>query len=389
VRVELKGEDVRLEVGAVLEEERLEAIARYRILDTPPEAAYDRFTSIAARVVGAPIALFSVVDRDRIWHKSRVGFQDAQIPRVEGFCASCMAQDGPWIIENAEADPRTKGHPLVTGAPAIRFYCGIPLVTESGVRMGALAVMDKAPRTVGAKEVSALTSVAGAVVHELEQRVAMNAALANYQAELVQREIREDHIRGLMREVTHRSKNILTVVLAMARHTANTEQSAETYRTRLAERIEGLARTQDLVADQDWRGANLMELATRQVASFAHNEAQLRTAGDPLMVRPAAAQHIGMALQELSANAKRYGALSSPDGYVTLSWRRDRSPDCLRLFWREHGGLPVVVPERTGFGHLLLERIVPQAMDGLGRVVFSPAGLGWQLEVPTGQVVVE
>jgi two-component sensor histidine kinase len=95
------------------------------------------------------------------------------------------------------------------------------------------------------------------------------------------------------------------------------------------------------------------------------------------------------AVGALHNNAKRYGALSSPDGYVTLSWQRGHNPDCLRLFWREHGGPPVVVPERTGFGHLLLERIVPQAMDGLGRVVFSPAGLGWQLEVPPGQVIVE
>ena len=93
------------------------------------------------------------------------------------------------------------------------------------------------------------------------------------------------------------------------------------------------------------------------------------------------------ALQELAANSVRNGSLSNDKGFVSLSWKFGANPPCLRLFWREHGGPRVAVPEKPGFGRVLLERVTPQAMDGLGRLSFEPDGLGWQLEVPADSVL--
>src|SRR4030095_13543557 len=113
-----------------------------------------------------------------------------------------------------------------------------------------------------------LARLADLAVNVLEQTKAFKALRASYNAELVQREIREDRIGALMREVTHRSKNMLAVVLAFARQSAHEGQNLNDYRGRLISRIEGLAHTQDLVAEAEWRSADVGELIVRQLTPF-------------------------------------------------------------------------------------------------------------------------
>src|SRR5688572_15829373 len=99
----------------VTEQQRLAAVRRYHILDTPPDEGFDRITALAARLLGAPVALVSVVDEDRIWFKSRHGVVVDQMGRHPGLCASCILQEGPWVITNARKDPRARANPLVAG----------------------------------------------------------------------------------------------------------------------------------------------------------------------------------------------------------------------------------------------------------------------------------
>ena len=334
------------------------------------------------------MAVISTVGHDRIDYVSQSGCTLPAYDCREGFCGSCVRHQEPWIISDAFLDPRTAHHPYVTNA-GVRFYCGAPLTTPDSLSLGALAVMDVVPRIPSPQELVTLKRLAHMVMRELEMRRSRDEALKAYQAELARGEIREDHIRGLMREVIHRSKNMLAVVLAFARQSEVQGQSLNDYRARLISRIEGLAHTQDLIADGDWRGADIGRLITSQLTPYLSDPKQLHQIGPNVSLLPTAAQHLGMALQELAANSVRSGALSTKGGFVSLSWKLGSNPPCLRLFWREHGGPFVEVPSKAGFGHVILERVVPQAMDGIGRLLFDPAGLGWQLEVPSDRVLTQ
>ena len=153
------------------ESERLESLRRYQILDTPPDGAFDRVTAMAARLFKVPIALVSLVDRDRIWFKSRYGLEALEINREPGLCASAIWQDNVYQIKNAIADPRTLAHPLVSGALGLRFYAAAPLKTHDGYNLGTLCIIDKHPRELSPEEEATLADLAAIVMDEMELRL--------------------------------------------------------------------------------------------------------------------------------------------------------------------------------------------------------------------------
>jgi eukaryotic-like serine/threonine-protein kinase len=157
----------------VLAEEaaRMAAVHRYELLDTPPDAAFDRITGLAARVLSVPMAIITVVDHDRIWFASHHGLEAEQVPRDPGLCASAILHDAPWIIEDARADPRARVNPLVAGDFALQFYAGVPLRTPDGYNLGTIAVLDRIPRRITVEEVATLQDLAAMVIHELELRL--------------------------------------------------------------------------------------------------------------------------------------------------------------------------------------------------------------------------
>ena len=151
--------------------ERLGAVRRYDVLDTPPDGAFDRITRLAARQFGVPISIVTIVDTDRIWFKSRHGVEVEEIGRDPGLCASAILGDEPWVVENAETDPRTMANPLVAGELGLRFYAGAPLTTHDGFNLGTLCVIDQAPREFSSEEAGMLEELAGVVMDELELRL--------------------------------------------------------------------------------------------------------------------------------------------------------------------------------------------------------------------------
>ncbi len=153
------------------EPERLAAVRRHDILDTPPDGTFDRVTRLAARILDVPISVVSIVDHDRIWFKSRHGIDMDQIDREPGLCASAILHDGPWIVADAEVDPRTLTNPLVSGELGLRFYAGVPLRTSDGHNLGTLAVLDTKPREITKAELATLEDLAAVVVEELEVRL--------------------------------------------------------------------------------------------------------------------------------------------------------------------------------------------------------------------------
>ena len=128
--------------------ERLNALRRYAILDTPPEGAFDRITALAAEMLDAPVAMVSLVDANRIWYKSVHGPAGLrEIARGPTLCGAAIEEDGVYMVEQASADPRTQEHPLVTGPFGLEFYIGVPLKTHEGYVLGTLCCMDTRPRS--------------------------------------------------------------------------------------------------------------------------------------------------------------------------------------------------------------------------------------------------
>ncbi len=153
------------------ESARLNALARYQILDTAAEENFDRVTALAARLLEVPIALVSLVDEDRLWFKSSVGLNAQGMGRDGAFCDYTIRQNEVLVVPDAAGDPRFCGHPVVAGAPHLRFYAGAPLVTSDGFRLGALCVLDMVPRTLNPSQTATLRDLAAIVVRELEGRL--------------------------------------------------------------------------------------------------------------------------------------------------------------------------------------------------------------------------
>jgi PAS domain S-box-containing protein len=166
------------------ETERLAALHRYRILDTPPEAAFDRITALATRLFNMPIALVSLVDESRAWFKSCIGFDATEVPRDATLCSFAVLTDEPLIIPDVRLDDRFTCNPFVQSEPGVRFYAGAPLLSQDGFNLGTLCLLDSQPRDPFTPEQQAtLVDLAAMVVDELELRLAaqqiaqVNAAL--------------------------------------------------------------------------------------------------------------------------------------------------------------------------------------------------------------------
>ena len=154
------------------EAQRLQALRDLDILDSAPEAVFDDLTALAAQIIGAPIALVSLIDRDRQWFKSHHGLELAQTPRDWAFCAHAILGDALFEIADATQDARFAGNPLVAGDTHIRFYAGVPLQTQDGHRLGTLCVLDRTARRLDAQQRDALTRLSRQAGHAIAMRQA-------------------------------------------------------------------------------------------------------------------------------------------------------------------------------------------------------------------------
>ncbi|CAN5924287.1 hypothetical protein BH11MYX4_BH11MYX4_53890 [soil metagenome] len=175
-----------LPVIPIDEVERLEALRRYKILDTPPDGAFDQITAMAAALFRVPIAIVSLVDHDRIWFKSRTGLDAREVGREPGLCASAILSPELYRVSDTKLDARTLTNPLVTGELGLRFYAAAPLRTHDGFNLGTLCVSDREPRELTAAEGDMLTKLASLVMDQMELRLAARkvAELEQAQQEL-------------------------------------------------------------------------------------------------------------------------------------------------------------------------------------------------------------
>jgi PAS domain S-box-containing protein len=234
------------------EAERLAVLASYDVVGTAPEPAFDDLAKLAARLVGTPIALISLVDKHRQWFKARVGLEAQETPREQSFCTHALVQEESnpemLVVPDAHQDPRFAENPLVQGDPHIRFYAGAPLVLPGNLVLGTLCVIDRVPRQLSKDKAELLTMLARQVIAQLELR----RMLAEHQGLLWEmQQVREME----MQEMAER-------------------RAAEDALRRSNERYQAvLQATQDVVWDWDW-GRGQMTWSERLGTVFGHSQGQ-------------------------------------------------------------------------------------------------------------------
>ena len=156
------------------EADRLAALRSFHVLDTGSEATFDEITAATARICNAPMALVSLVDDVRQWFKCKIGVGQPEIPRATGICGHVILQSGVFVVPDATKDPRFSDNPLVTDKPHLRFYAGAPLITDDGLPLGTLCVLDDKPRPEGLtpEQSTALLDLAHTVMTQLKLRQA-------------------------------------------------------------------------------------------------------------------------------------------------------------------------------------------------------------------------
>jgi PAS domain S-box-containing protein len=212
--------------------------------------------------------------------------------------------------------------------------------------------------------------------------------------DITARKENEMRIALLLREVSHRAKNQYAVIAAVIRETAKNARP-ENLVEQVEARLRAMARSQDLLVHAKWQGAPISSVVKAQIEPFGIGE-RCQVLGDAILLSPQAVQYIGMALYELATNSLKYGALSVPDGKVTIAWSltpRDNAGEKasdageFQLEWREQGGPGVQQVATAGFGRKVLEQLVSFALEGRTTLIFHPAGVRWSLFAPAGAVL--
>lgn len=382
------------------EPERLRALERLRILDTPPEESFDRLTRLAARVFSTPISLVSLLDAERQWFKSRFGLDTPWTRREISFCAYTIMGSVPMVVADASRDPRFADNPLVTGPPFIRFYAGAPLLTAGGHAIGTLCVIDRKPhKELDAVERQLLEDMADLVVERLEIRHVVQT-LRDEAAEREQAErrlrAREEELarsldvqRVLMREIHHRVKNNLQAIASIVQVESARQpldSPARPILDAMAARIGVMFGIHQQLhsggrIDRVDVGAEMHALAD-SLHDLHDGHLCLNIRAGSVECDPDTAMRLGLIAHELLVNAVKH-ATPDQSGAVTVDLMLERMPDggiWLRVSNRAEPAPRAPPPQWPvdGTGSMLLEALAGQIGAALSR---HRSGSDWAVDV--------
>ncbi|MEO6092465.1 MAG: histidine kinase dimerization/phosphoacceptor domain -containing protein [Novosphingobium sp.] len=279
------------------EPQRIAAVRRYDILDTPPDGAFDRITALAARRFGVPIAIISIVDEDRIWFKSHHGLSVQQIDRDPGLCASAILSKDPHILPDASVDPRSLANPLVAGEFGLRFYAGVPLATSDGYNLGTLCIIDKEARPMDQAQIDDLKDLATVVMDQMELQLSARTAVS--QAEL------------MAREIDHRVMNSLQFVSSLLSMQSRSPGDGDTAAQlqQAANRVAAVAQVHRHFYAEGADATSCITFLKRLCSDLEQVLGRtISVHGDESLVPTTWVQPIGLIVNELVTNAAKHGA---------------------------------------------------------------------------------
>jgi two-component system CheB/CheR fusion protein len=253
----------------------------------------------------------------------------------------------------------------------------------------------KVRRTLAAveREVSLKDETASFIMRVRPYRTIMNVitGVVITFVDITERKKQQDHVEALMHEMAHRTRNLFTVIQAMARLTVRHSTDLKDFERRFGDRILGLSHSNDLLMNQNWYGVRLVNLAEAQLAPFVgSNQKLLEMAGPDVLIAAEAVQVLGLVIHELATNAAKYGALSATGGKITLHWSFQEggvAPDAFRLVWQERDGPAVKPPKRKGFGSFVMEQMIKREIGATATTNFAADGLVWTLNMPASFAV--
>ncbi|MCW4114919.1 GAF domain-containing protein [Aurantimonas sp. MSK8Z-1] len=350
------------------------------LLDTGPEAAFDRITRLVARLVGVPVALISILDSDRQFFKSQLGLPEPwsarrETPLSHSFCRHVVASGEALVVEDARRHALVRDNPAIDDIGVVA-YLGVPIAAPDGTLIGSLCAIDGTPRAWTPADRAAMEDLVAGLETELVLR-----------EEVRRRTAAEETARLVAREMEHRVKNLLAtaqgIVWMVLRDTSLPQAEA---RRAILDRLAALGNAQSLL--QRSGGAMLRELFGRELGPFVE-AGQASLVGGELALSAEDGLAVGMIVHELATNAVKHGALRpGAEGTLRVEWQAQDAPARrLQFTWREvasAGGAsaPEREPAGGGFGTQLLDLLIAKQMGGRLERDWTPRGLVFSADMP-------
>jgi two-component sensor histidine kinase len=350
---------------------RLATLKASGLMDSLPNEAFERAVRLATRVTGARVGLVSIVDAERQSFNATAGLTVPEhltsgTPLSHSFCQFVVSQDRALGVEDARSHPLLKDNKAPDDLNAIA-YLGVPVHAPNGEVLGSFCAIEARPRAWTSADLGALEDLATMIETEIALRRS------------------SDECQLLIDELNHRVKNVFAIVSAIIRLGKEKATSADDFAETLSARVQALARTQDLIVPVAESGSE-----TRQATSVDEllvallnpyvdpQDERVRLDGDLVELGAFATTNLALALHELATNAAKYGGLSTPDGWLSISWRLTDGSFELDWFETLPTALEMAVGE-AGFGSKLLSICVEGQLQG--SISTDATSCGWSRKI--------
>ncbi|WP_458388534.1 HWE histidine kinase domain-containing protein [Sphingomonas sp. F9_3S_D5_B_2] len=353
-----------------------------------------RVTDAGVDLIGADFGAFfyNVTDQHgerltlyKLAGADRSQFDDFGHPRATQVFKPTF--DGTEIVRSDDItkDPRYGHNDPHFGMPKnhlpVRSYLAVPVKSRSSEVIGGLFFGNKRPGVFSQSHEELIGGIASQAAIAFD-----NARLyQEAQFEIERRRKAEEHQHLLINELNHRVKNTLAIVQSLAQQSFSADKAPETASRVFEARLEALSTAHNLLTRKNWEEASLSDTISTAVAAATGEAAtRVEVTGPEIVLEPQTAVSVAMAVHELCTNALKYGALSVPEGAVSVSWEVDRVDEepFLDLEWRESDGPPVSVPTKRGFGSRMIERGLAAQLHGTVALDFAPSGLICSIRAP-------
>lgn len=315
---------------------------------------------------------------------SRDAFAKFPTPRNTAVFGPTFSGEGIVRSDDITSDPRYGKNPPYRGMPPghlpVRSYLAVPVASRSGGILGGLFFGHPEPGIFTEQHERLIAGIASQTAIAMDNAQLFQAA----QREIEQRKMVEDHQALLLKELSHRVKNSLAVVQAIANQTLKSAGSPDAFAAAFRGRLMALGKAHDLLSKNDWRGVSLRDLFFAELAPFAQGEpGRIDLVGENILLRSEAAPTIAMVVHELATNAAKYGSLSAPSGSVRVEWTMSAErPDAVAVVWTERNGPSVPASSARGFGLTFIERAVAYQLDGRVQLEFAASGFRCEIAIP-------